>query len=160
MKLPPLKQVPMELQSLPKMRKEILRCMAARIKMKLMRDSRRDQLLVQFAGAHRKTVLVILPAVEINCHGLQSCTMLSCQHKWIVLVPMSNVNRVPEHSAEKIGQRPGMLQVLIHLFRRLDNQRRALCAHRSEQFGMREGEEERAVSCGLESRGTSIRSVA
>jgi hypothetical protein len=61
----------MELNGLSQMRKKIFRAVASRIKMKLMWDLLREQLLMHLLGGGCESVFILLPAINVERLTLQ-----------------------------------------------------------------------------------------
>src|SRR5256885_1215969 len=128
------------------MREKIFRVMPAGIKMELVRDLLGYQLFVHLLCGGCKSVFVLLSAINVDRLSSDLRFVFARQEKWIVLVPMRNINWIAEHTAQQFGQRSGVVKVSIQFARRFCHQRGTLRAHRSEKLGMRKGEAQRSVT--------------
>src|SRR5205823_2363017 len=129
-----------------KVRKKIFRAMASGIKVELVRDFLGNQLFVYLLCGGCKSVFVLLSAINVDRLSSELRLVFARQEKWIVLVPMRNINWIAEHTAQQFGQRSGVVKVSIQFARRFCDQRRTLRAHRSEKLGMRKGKAQSSVT--------------
>lgn len=91
--------MPVKLDGLAQMRKEIFRAMPAGIQMELVGDFLGEQLLMHLLRGGCESVFIILPAIDVDRLSSQLCLVLARQKEWIVLVPMRDVDGVTENIA-------------------------------------------------------------
>ena len=75
---------------------EISEAVVAGVRMVLVLHALLLQFVVQGGSAFFETVVVILAAVEIDCELFEGGCILAGQKKWIVRVPVRNVDRISE----------------------------------------------------------------
>src|SRR4029077_5258740 len=93
------------------MRKKIFRIMPTRVKVELVRNLLRQQLLVHLLCGRRKSIFVLLPAVEVDRLAPDLRLVLAGQLEWIVLVPMRNIDWITEYRTQELGHRSGIAQI-------------------------------------------------
>ena len=70
--------------------------MVSRVEMVFVFDSLRGQLLIEGGGSLFKPVVVVLPTVEIDGQFLQVEPILLSQKKWVVGLPVREVDWIAE----------------------------------------------------------------
>jgi len=136
----------MKFHDFGKVRQEVRETVIAGVRTIFVPDTFFLQFVVQGGRSFFEAVVVVLAAVEIDCHLLQSYGISLRQDKRAVLVPVPDVDRPAEHRAKHSRQRRSGTRSGVQGLRRFGDQRGALRAHRREQFGMCESEAQRSVA--------------
>ncbi len=135
---------------------KISEAVVAGVQMVLVLHAQLLQFVVQGGSAFFETVVVILAAVEIDSELFEGGCILAGEKKWIVGVPVRNVDRISEDIRQHFSQGRAGARGEIKFTGRLGNQRGALSADGGKHFGMAEGEAQRTVSAHGDSSDRSI----
>src|SRR6185437_5281699 len=149
------KSVPMELNGLSQMRKEVFRVVTSGIKVELVRNFLGQQLLMHLLSRGCESVFILLSTIDVDCLSSELRLVLARQKKRIVLVPVCEVNWIAKYSAKQLGKRTCVTQIGIQFGRGFCHKRRALGADRAEKFRMRKGKTQRSISAHGEASDTS-----
>src|SRR5690349_11092687 len=126
--------------------KKVVHAVPTGIRMIFVRDALGCKLLVQRGRTGLETIVITLPAIEINGRSLESVLVLFGQREGIVRLPMGDVDRIPDQWCQSLsGFRSGSTE-FIQFFRRLDDQSRALDADGGKHFRISKGKTKSAVA--------------
>src|SRR5579863_8278846 len=133
----------MKFHDLCEMRQKILQAVIAWVRTVIMEHSLFLQFLVQRRGSLFETVVVILATVEINRELPHGRSILFCQNKYAVLIPVRHVDWFAKDRTQYPGQRRPSPRGRVEFLRGLNNQRCALPTHRRKQFWACKGKPQR-----------------
>ena len=125
---------------------KISEAVVAGVRMVLVFHAQLLQFVVQGGSSFFETVVVILTAIEIDSELFQGGCILAGEKKWIVGVPVRNVDRISEDIRQHFSQGRAGAGGEIKLPGRLGDQCGALRADSGKHFGMAKGETQRTVS--------------
>ncbi len=146
----------MKLHHLGEVGQEISEAVVAGVQMVLVLHAQLLQLFMQYGGAFFETIVVILSAVEIDGKFLQGGGIFSREQKWVVGVPVRNIDWISEDIRQHFSQGRAGAGGEIKFPGRLGNQRGALGTDGRKHFGMAEGETQRTESAHGDSGDCSI----
>ena len=109
--------MPVELDGLSQVRKKILRIVASGIKMELVGNSFGQELFMHLLCGGCETIFILLPAINVDCLSSDLRLVLACQKKRIVLVPVRDINWIPEYISQQLGEWPSIVKVRIKFAR-------------------------------------------
>ena len=118
----------MEFYDLADVRAEIGCAVVAGVEMEFVFDVLFLKLLIERCRAYLEVIFVVAPAIEINGERADGSLVFLSQDKRIVLIPMSDVDRIPEYGTHQFAKAAAGAHRGVKFLRRLGHEGCALRA--------------------------------